>query len=87
MQGPNDSQMRGRVSIDDQGPDFPKETSVEIRCLDAFAAVSHFERTHCLALQVQLLHNFLIVLISRKSVNFASSSSTSSHGIYQTMVV
>ena len=46
--------MRGRVSVDDQGPDFPKESSVELRCLDAFAAVSHFERTHCLALQVRV---------------------------------
>lgn len=45
--------MRSRVNVDDQGPEFPKESSVEMRCLDAFAAVSHFERTHCLALQVQ----------------------------------
>jgi len=42
---------RNMANVEDQGPDFPKETAVEIRCLDAFSAVSHFERTHCLALQ------------------------------------
>lgn len=31
--------------------DFSKETAVERRCSDAFAAVQHFEKTHCLALQ------------------------------------
>ena len=31
--------------------DFSKESSVERRCSDAFAAVQHFEKTHCLALQ------------------------------------
>ena len=31
--------------------DFSKESAVERRCSDAFAAVQHFEKTHCLALQ------------------------------------
>ncbi len=31
--------------------DFSKEAAVERRCSDAFAAVQHFEKTHCLALQ------------------------------------
>ncbi|KAK9820095.1 hypothetical protein WJX72_006068 [[Myrmecia] bisecta] len=31
--------------------DWSKETAVEVRCADAFAAVQHFEKTHCLALQ------------------------------------
>ena len=39
----------GSTSMDDF--DFSKETSVERRCSDAFAAVQHFEKTHCLALQ------------------------------------
>lgn len=51
LQGLTEGQVRSRVHVDDQGPEFPKETSVELRCLDAFGAVSHFERTHCLALQ------------------------------------
>ncbi|EFN58079.1 hypothetical protein CHLNCDRAFT_142374 [Chlorella variabilis] len=32
-------------------PDCAKEASVEQRCSEAFAAVQHFEKTHCLALQ------------------------------------
>ena len=36
-------------SMDDL--DFSKESTVERRCSDAFAAVQHFEKTHCLALQ------------------------------------
>lgn len=32
--------------------DFNKEAAVEGRCSEAFAAVQHFEKTHCLALQV-----------------------------------
>lgn len=31
--------------------DSSKEMAVEVRCGDAFAAVQHFEKTHCLALQ------------------------------------
>jgi pentatricopeptide repeat domain-containing protein 1 len=37
------------VELDD--PDFSMEADVELRCSEAFAAVSHFEKTHCLALQ------------------------------------
>ena len=40
---------KGNSSMDDF--DFSKETGVERRCSDAFAAVQHFEKTHCLALQ------------------------------------
>ena len=39
----------GNGSMDDF--DFSKEAAVERRCSDAFAAVQHFEKTHCLALQ------------------------------------
>ena len=39
----------GGRSMDDF--DFSKEAAVERRCSDAFAAVQHFEKTHCLALQ------------------------------------
>ena len=42
-------------AISDQPPDFIKESNVEARCIEAFAAVSYFERTHCLALQVPIL--------------------------------
>ena len=41
-------------AISDQPPDFIKESNVEARCIEAFAAVSYFERTHCLALQVPI---------------------------------
>lgn len=34
-----------------EDPDCMKEVSVEQRCSEAFAAVRHFEKTHCLALQ------------------------------------
>lgn len=40
------------AALDDE--DFSKETAVESRCSEAFAAVQHFEKTHCLALQVLL---------------------------------
>ena len=39
----------GNGTMDDF--DFSKEAAVERRCSDAFAAVQHFEKTHCLALQ------------------------------------
>lgn len=32
--------------------DSSKEMAAEMRCRDAFTAILHFERTHCLALQV-----------------------------------
>ncbi|KAK9815102.1 hypothetical protein WJX73_007516 [Symbiochloris irregularis] len=37
------------AALDDE--DFAKEVAVEVRCAEAFAAVQHFEKTHCLALQ------------------------------------
>lgn len=54
-------------AVEDHPPEFPKETSVEMRCFDAFTAVAHFERTHCLALQVLLLSHarFPVKLSSR----------------------
>lgn len=44
-----DSVQSVSASLDD--PDHLKESSVEQRCSEAFAAVRHFEKTHCLALQ------------------------------------
>ncbi len=44
------------ASLDD--PDHLKESSVEQRCSEAFAAVRHFEKTHCLALQ-NMGHSYL----------------------------
>ncbi len=35
--------------------DSSKEMAVEMRCHDAFTAILHFERTHCLALQARPL--------------------------------
>ena len=53
LQGlPPEGSGQGIEHLEDRPPDFPKETTVEMRCFDAFSAVSHFERTHCLALQV-----------------------------------
>ena len=48
-----EASLGSNEALDDRPPDFPKETSVEMRCFDAFSAVSHFEKTHCLALQVR----------------------------------
>lgn len=48
--------MTGSASIsaalDDK--DGNKEMTVEMRCQDAFLAILHFERTHCLTLQASL---------------------------------
>lgn len=38
------------IHLDDD-PTGTKETTMEARCSEAFAAVRHFEKTHCLALQ------------------------------------
>ena len=39
------------MTLDDY--DFSKEAAVEAQCIEAFSAVRHFEKTHCLALQVR----------------------------------
>ncbi|KAI7837283.1 hypothetical protein COHA_008897 [Chlorella ohadii] len=44
-----DSVQTVSTMLDD--PDCSKEAGVEQRCSEAFAAVRHFEKTHCLALQ------------------------------------
>ncbi|KAL4442119.1 hypothetical protein ABPG77_011380 [Micractinium sp. CCAP 211/92] len=51
-----DSVQSVSASLDD--PDHLKESSVEQRCSEAFAAVRHFEKTHCLALQ-NMGHSYL----------------------------
>jgi hypothetical protein len=42
--------MGAAIHLDDD-PCGTKETTMEARCSEAFAAVRHFEKTHCLALQ------------------------------------
>ena len=43
--------QRAAAALEDY--DFSKEGTLEERCTEAFAAVQHFEKTHCLALQVR----------------------------------
>jgi hypothetical protein len=40
-------------ALDDE--DGGREMAVELRCQDAFLAILHFERTHCLTLQARAL--------------------------------
>ena len=42
--------QRAAAALEDY--DFSKESTLEDRCQEAFGAVQHFEKTHCLALQV-----------------------------------
>ena len=50
MAGDSPTRQAGARQLDDY--DFTKEATLEERCTEAFAAVQHFEKTHCLALQV-----------------------------------
>ena len=50
MQDNSAATQHSSAALDDE--DFAKEVAVEVRCAEAFAAVQHFEKTHCLALQV-----------------------------------
>lgn len=61
--------------------DSSKEMAVEMRCRDAFAAILHFERTHCLTLQVTPLS---LVHVSTHKVMHAALASPlrNSHVIY-----
>ena len=43
--------QRAAAALEDY--DFSKEGTLEDRCTEAFAAVQHFEKTHCLALQAR----------------------------------
>ena len=53
MQG---TQSIGSLSSGDlEDPDFSKEQDVETKCARAFKAVLHFEQTHCLQVEVNLI--------------------------------
>ena len=53
LQADSPARQQAAQQLDDY--DFSKEATLEERCTEAFAAVQHFEKTHCLALQVRPL--------------------------------